>query len=647
MSNIDDDLLRGIAAAPAPYEPDGWKDLLPADLSGEQLEAARARIEQYRAAPAHDLDLSERLAAVRRRLLAAGVNGFVLQRTDEFGSEYLPPAAERMAWLTGFTGSAGVTVVLERRAAVFVDGRYTVQVREQVDASRFDIVHLIEHPPATWIEENLPEGAALGFDPMLTKSAERDRLGKAVAGRNGRLVALPENPIDAVWSTRPAAPISALRRLADRYAGESSAAKRTRMGGKLAEKKAEWLALTAPDSIAWLLNIRGGDIPYNPLGLAFALLREDGTCRLFVDPRKVPRGLALDNAVSLEPQSAFIGALSGLGRDGARVLVDPSATHLAFTDRLRESGAVVIEGEDPCVLAKACKNETEIAGAFDAQRRDGAAMVRFLAWLDALSQDGGETEVTAADRLDAERARDPLFRGPSFPSISAHGPHAAIPHYRPYPETARPLTANAIYLIDSGGQYLDATTDITRTTALGQPTAEQRRRFTLVLKGHIAIATAVFPVGTSGAQLDSLARTALWRAGLDFDHGTGHGVGAFLCVHEGPARISKAGTVPLRPGMILSNEPGYYKAGEYGIRIENLLAVRVEAKPEGAERDLLAFDTLTLCPIDRRLVEPTLLSPDELAWLDDYHARVERELRPLVGEASEWLRRMCAPIATG
>ena len=378
--------------------------------------------------------------------------------------------------------------------------------------------------------------------------------------------------------------------------------------------------------------------------LSFALLSSDGTCRWFVDPRKLAKSLSLPNAVAVEPIDGFLGALDALGRTGAKVLVDPGITHVGFLNRLTAAGARLVEGDDPCILAKSQKNPVELAGATDAQRRDGAAVVRFLAWLAAQPLDGSLDEVRAAERIEQERAKDPLFRGPSFDSISAHGPNAALPHYRSTPESSRPLTGGTLYLIDSGGQYLDATTDITRTVALGMPSEEMCQRFTLVLKGMIAISLAVFPEGTTGAQIDAFARAALWRHGLDFDHGTGHGVGSYLCVHEGPARISKLGTVPLKPGMILSNEPGYYKPDAYGIRIENLVAVEPRGKPEGGDRELLGFRTLTLCPIDRRLIEPALLTAEERSWLDAYHARVRDELSPLVGEAAGWLDEACAPL---
>lgn len=644
MKQSQDDLLRGIAAAPPPFEPESWLSLFGPDLSPERAAELKRRLAAIRAERHPDLPLPERLALLRRELAARGVDGFVLQRTDSFNSEYLPASAERMAWLTGFTGSAGECAVLRERAAVFVDGRYTVQVAEQVDPKHFDICHITDRPPARWIEEVLPEGGVLGYDPMLTKAAERTRLEKAVAKRGGRLVALDGNPVDAVWHDRPPSPVAAVAVLDEAYAGQSSAAKRERLASAIAEKGARYVALTASDSVAWLLNVRGGDIPFNPLCLSYALLAEDATCRWFVDPRKIPPGLRLDNAIQVEPEDAFLPALDALGAAGAAVLVDPATTHVGFVDRLRGAGAAVIEGDDPCVLPKACKNAVETAGAFSAQRRDGAALVRFLAWLDGQPHDGTVSEMSAAARLEAERARDPLFRGPSFFTISAHGPHSAIPHYRPLPESDRPLTAGTLYLVDSGGQYLDATTDVTRTVPLGEPTATMRRDFTLVLKGHIAMSRVVFPVGTSGSQLDSLARVALWQAGMDYDHGTGHGVGAYLCVHEGPARLSKVSTVPLKPGMILSNEPGCYRPDEYGIRTENLLTVATRPKVEGGNRELLGFDTFTLCPIDRRLIDTALLDAGELAWVDAYHARVEEELAPLVGEARAWLAKMCGPL---
>lgn len=581
-----------------------------------------------------------RLADLRAQLGRHDVDGLFLPRTDEHNSEYLPAAAERVAWLTGFTGSAAQVLVLPEVAAVFSDGRYTVQLDAEVDPALFERCHMVTTPPSAWLARHAPEGVRLGYDPFLVKKAERDRLTRALASKSGTLVALPANPIDAIWAKRPAPPTAAVRRLDERYAGESDAAKRERIGAVVGEK-ADQLLLTGADSIAWLLNVRGADIPYNPLCLSFLLLARDGTCRWFVDPAKLPDDLRLPNAVAIEPATALLPALDGLG--DSRVLVDPTETHLGFIGRLEAVGATVVEGDNPVLLAKARKNPVELKGAVDAQRRDGAAVARFLTWLDAQPNDGSVSEIDAADRLLAERAKDPLFQGESFPAISAHGPSSALPHYRALPGSDRPLTGATLYLIDSGGQYLDATTDITRTVALGEPTALMRDRFTRVLKGHIAIATARFPTGTTGAQLDPFARRALWQAGLDFDHGTGHGVGSFLGVHEGPARIAKTGHVALERGMILSNEPGYYKAGEWGIRIENLVAVEERGIPDGGDRPLLGFMNLTLCPIDRRLIDVTLLDPAERDWLDRYHAGVEEALRELVDDPA-WLAKACAPL---
>lgn len=640
-----DALLRGVAAAPPGHDPDAWLALVGPDLPAPLAAALRARVAALRAAaPATVPDRTERLARFRAVLRERGVDGFVLMRTDEHGSEYLPAHAERVAWLTGFTGSAAQAVVLADRAAVFSDGRYTVQLEQEVDPTLFERCHLVENPPHRWLERHLPEGARLGYDPWLARKAERQRLAAVAEAKGGSLVALEPNPVDAVWTDRPPPPIAPVRLHEERFAGESSATKRERIARVLGEKSADVLLLTAADAIAWLLNVRGGDIPFNPLVLSFALLERDGRCRWFLDPRKIPPGLALPNAVAVEPIAGFPAALDALGAERRRILVDPNLAHVAFLDRLTAAGARVIEADDPCVAAKAKKNATEIQGAIDAQRRDGAAVARFLAWLDAQPHDGRLDEMGAAERLRQERAKDPLSRGLSFETIAAHGPNAALPHYRPLPATNRPLTAGTLFLLDSGGQYLDGTTDITRTVALGTPNPEMAERFTLVLKGMIAVATAVFPTGTTGAQIDSFARASLWRHGLDFDHGTGHGVGSYLCVHEGPARISKLGTVPLEPGMILSDEPGYYKPGAYGIRIENLVAVEPRPRPEGGERDLLGFRTLTLCPIDRRLIVPALLSPEERSWLDAYHARVREELTPLMGEAAGWLTAACAPV---
>jgi Xaa-Pro aminopeptidase len=587
---------------------------------------------------------ADRLARLRALLHELGVDGFYLPRTDEHGSEYLPASAARVAWLTGFTGSAAQVIVLAQDAAVFSDGRYTVQLAREVEEALFERCHSTEQPPSKWLARKLPPTCRLGYDPFLVRRSEIERLTKAVAGKGGALVPLSPNPVDAVWLDRPAPPLAPVFPHPERFAGESSAVKRQRIAAEITAKNAQALVVTAADSIAWLLNIRGRDIPYNPLCLSFVILNADGTCRWFVDHRKLPADLALDNAVGVEPYESFGPALTGYRH--SPVLVDPDEVHLGYLLALEEGGACLIEAANPIGLAKASKNAAEIAGATGAQQRDGAAVARFLAWLDAQPQ-GTVDEIGAALRLNLERAKDPLFQGESFPTISAHGPDAALPHYRQSPLSNRRLTGGTVYLVDSGGQYLDATTDITRTVALGEVPAEIRERFTLVLKGHIAIAVATFPKGTTGGQLDSFARAALWRHGLDFDHGTGHGIGAYLCVHEGPQRISKTGGgTPLEPGMIISNEPGYYKEGQYGIRIENLVLVEERGRPQNGDRELLGFRTLTLCPFDRRLILPSLLTVEERAWVDDYHAQVLGALRPGIADEAGWLDAACAPLET-
>jgi Xaa-Pro aminopeptidase len=639
-------LIDGVLAAPPGHDPDAWLDLLAPPDAAVLRQQLRALAEARRLRQHTGLPPAERLAALRAELVRQGVDGFVLPLTDEHRSEYVPDCAQRLAWLTGFTGSAGVLVVLGARAVVFVDGRYTVQAAAQLDPTWFERAHLLEEPPSAWLERNLAAGQRVGFDPRLHVKAEVEKLRAACERAGGALAPLDANPVDAIWPDRPAAPIAPLEPLDDRFAGEPVAAKRQRMAAAVRERGAAVAVITALDSIAWLLNLRGGDVPFNPVALGHALLHADGAVELFVDQRKLRPGQSLGNGVSVQPIASFAASLERLGHDRARVLVDPEWTTVGVTDRLRAAGAQIVEGADPCVLAKATKNPVELAGARGAQRRDGAALCRFLAWLDQAAPAGELTESVAAARLDAERARDPLFRGRSFETISAAGPNAALPHYRVTPESDRRLVPGTLYLVDSGGQYLDGTTDVTRTVALGEPSDEMRTRFTLVLKGHIAIDQARFPVGTTGAQLDSFARRALWQAGLDYDHGTGHGVGSYLCVHEGPARLSKSGTVALRPGMILSNEPGYYKDGAYGIRIENLLAVVEEGVPPGGDRPLLGFASLTRAPIDRRLIVADLLTAEERAWLDAYHATVRAELADLLDAAAlTWLTAATAPLA--
>jgi Xaa-Pro aminopeptidase len=561
----------------------------------------------------------------------------------------VPPHGQRLLWLTGFTGSAGLAIVLSDRAALFVDGRYTLQAAGQVDSRSFAIHHLIEEPPADWLATALAAGTVLGYDPWLHTPNEVERFRTAAAKAGATLRAVADNPLDRVWPDRPPAPLAPVMPHDEAFAGESAAAKRARLGQALADEGVDAAVLTMPESIAWLLNIRGGDVPHTPLPLSFAILHPDGTVALFIDRRKLVPGLErhLGNAVTLLPPERLGPELDTLAAAGRRVQVDPAGTASWIFDRLASAGAAIHRAADPCLLPKACKNPVEIEGTRAAHRRDGAALTRFLAWLAREAPKGRLTEIAASDRLEALRREGKYFRDLSFPTISGSGANGAIVHYRALPETEKRLEPGSLYLLDSGAQYLDGTTDVTRTIAVGEPTTEMRDRFTRVLKGHIALALSRFPKGTTGTQLDAFARRGLWQAGLDYDHGTGHGVGSYLGVHEGPQRISKAGsTQALLPGMIVSNEPGYYKEGGYGIRIENLVLVQPAAT--GGEREMLGFETLTLAPIDRNLIEPALLEEAEVTWLDAYHARVREVLTPLVdADTALWLASVTQPIRSG
>ena len=565
----------------------------------------------------------------------------------------MPSCGQRLAWLTGFTGSAGQAIVLANRAALFVDGRYTLQAAAQADGALFEIRHLIEEPPARWLAGALAKDAVVGYDPWLHTPQEVERL-EAGAARAGATLKPVANPIDKVWPGRPPAPLAPVVPHPDRFAGESAEAKRARLGRGLAEEGVAAAVLTAPESIAWLLNIRGGDVPHTPLPLSFAMLRDDCSVTLLIDRRKLAPGLErhLGNGVSVEPPERLGPALDALAAQtnalGARVQVDPATAASWIFDRLNEAGARIHRAPDPCLLPKACKNPVEIDGTRAAHRRDGAAVTSFLAWLAREAPKGELREIAASDRLEAMRRGGEHFRDLSFPTISGAGSNGAIVHYRASPESEKRLEPGTLFLLDSGAQYLDGTTDITRTVAIGTPSAEMRDRFTRVLKGHITLATARFPIGTTGSQLDPFARRALWQKGLDYDHGTGHGVGSYLGVHEGPQRISKAPNAqPLLPGMIISNEPGYYKTGAYGIRIENLVVVQPSQGPGDGEdeRDMMCFETLTLAPIDRTLVARELLEDDEIAWLDLYHARVREVIAPLVDpDTARWLEQATAPL---
>jgi len=591
----------------------------------------------------------DRLRALREQLRTERLDGFVVPLTDEHMSEYVGSYAQRLAWLTGFQGSAGSAVVLPEQAAIFTDGRYTLQVREQVDGRHWSYQSVPETSAADWLSEHAPDGARIGYDPWLHTKDWVTRARAALAEKGAELVAVPRNPIDAVWADQPEPSDARLIVHPDALAGKSSAAKRQEMADWLREQKADGAVLSALDSIAWTFNVRGADVEHTPVALSFAMVHEDGTADLFAAPEKIGDDVRqhLGNGVRIHDRAAFEPFLASLG--GKIVVADPERAVSAIFQALETAGAKVVEKRDPAVLPKAIKNEVEIAGHRAAQARDGAALVRFLHWLAVEAPKGELDEIKASDRLLEFRKACGDLRDTSFDTISGAGPNGAIVHYRVSAETNRPLEMNSIYLVDSGGQYPDGTTDVTRTVAIGEPTDEMRDRFTRVLKGHIAIARAVFPEGVRGSQLDSFARQFLWSAGLDYAHGTGHGVGSFLSVHEGPQRISPAGSSqsggdePLRAGMILSNEPGFYKAGEYGIRIENLvLVVPIET---GGEKKTLGFETLTFAPIDRILIDAARLTPDERSWIDAYHAQVLAIVGPqLEDEARGWLERSCAPL---
>ena len=588
-----------------------------------------------------------RLKALRAELQRLGVDGFLIPRADEFQGEYVPPSAERLSWLTGFTGSAGLAVVLKDRAALFVDGRYTLQARDQVDTDLVEIVFIKDQTPEDFLEATLGKGDRLAYDPWLHTAEGTKRLEGAAHKAGASLEALDENPVDRIWQNRPAAPSEPASIHPEVFAGEASEAKRERLAKAIQEAGADGFVLAQPDNLAWLLNIRGRDVPHTPFFLAFALADAKGKVTLFADEARLPDDVLkhLGKDVALAPPADFLAKLERLTKADKRIALDHGATPAAVARAIVDAGGSAVRLKDPITAMKAVKNAAELAGTRAAHIRDGLALTRFLAWLARETPGGTIDEISAAKALEGFRRETNALEDLSFDTISGAGPNGAIVHYRVTEPTARTLESGMLYLVDSGGQYRDGTTDVTRTVAIGDPVEEMRDRFTRVLKGHIALAVARFPKGTSGAQLDVLARMALWRAGLDFDHGTGHGVGSFLSVHEGPQGISPRATTPLEPGMILSNEPGYYREGAYGIRIENLVVVTDGSVPQGGERAMLGFETLTMAPIDRALIDRDLLTSEERAWVDTYHARVAAlHLPELKGEDAEWLRAATAPL---
>jgi Xaa-Pro aminopeptidase len=599
------------------------------------------------------LDTSNRAAVafqienLRTELEAQGAQGFIIPRADRHQGEYVSACDERLAWLTGFGGSAGCAIVLMDKAALVVDGRYTLQVADQTDTAVITPVAQALTSIEAWISANLPAGHVLGYDPWLHTSAQIERLEKAVAKAGGSLKALDTNPVDAIWTNRPAAPLAPIEMHAVAFAGEPVADKLARIRASLSKDGLAALVITDPHNIAWAFNLRGQDVAHTPVPLCNAIIFADGPARILIAPEKVSVDVrsALKGLAEISSADELLPAIAALGQTATKVRLDKITAASAITNHLRDAGGIADLGDDPITLMKAVKNNVEITGSRTAHVRDGVALVRFLTWLEQAAPSGELSEIDAVMMLEACRMASGELREISFDTIAGSGPNGAIVHYRVTEASNRKLQQGELFLIDSGGQYRDGTTDVTRTIAIGTPTPEMKDRFTRVLKGHIAIARAVFPKHSTGAQIDSFARLPLWEIGVDFEHGTGHGVGSYLSVHEGPQRISRLGHVALEPGMILSNEPGYYKAGAYGIRIENLILVE-NRTIAGAEKEMLGFETLTLAPIDRTLIDTSMMSPDEIAWLNDYHTRVHDTLMPLMTEADtkSWLKAACAPL---
>jgi Xaa-Pro aminopeptidase len=597
--------------------------------------------------PEGGVALTARLAALREELARRKLTGFVIPRADQQQNEYVAASEERLAWLTGFTGSAGMAAVLTKEAAVFVDGRYTLQAAKQVDGRAWSVEPLVDPPPETWLEKHLFPGDRLGFDPWLHTSVAAERMAAACAKAGAELVAVDSNPLDAVWTERPSPPLGPVSIHGVQFSGETEAEKLGRIRSEIAKLGADALVLSDSHAVAWAFNIRGADVSHTPLPLSYAVVPKDGRPTLFIDHRKLSNSARdhLEQNADVREPDALTPQLIELAQRGASIALDSATAADALNRVIAGSGGKVLRGADPVALLKAAKNPTEIEGTRAAHRRDATALARFLAWIDREAPSGALTEIDAVEALETFRRDTGALKDVSFPTIAGTGPNGAIVHYRVTRKTNRRIVPGDLLLVDSGAQYEDGTTDVTRTIAIGEPTAEMRDRFTRVLRGHIAIARATFPDGTTGAQLDTLARQFLWQAGLDFEHGTGHGVGHYLSVHEGPARISKLGTTPLKRGMILSNEPGYYKTDAFGIRIENLELV-VAADIAGAEKPMNGFDTLTLAPIDRRLIDLNMMSAEELAWLNDYHAWVRHEVRPHVDEMTKlWLDAATEPLA--
>ncbi|WP_316178599.1 MULTISPECIES: aminopeptidase P family protein [unclassified Bradyrhizobium] len=596
--------------------------------------------------PETGVALTARLAALREELARRKLTGFIVPRADQQQNEYVPPSEERLAWLTGFTGSAGLAIVLPQAAAIFVDGRYTLQAGKQVDGKAWTVESLIEPPPESWLTRHLQSGDRVGFDPWLHTTAAAERLAAACAKAGAELVPVESNPVDSIWTERPLPPLGAVSIHGAELSGESEADKLGRIRQEIERLGVEALVLSDSHNVAWTFNIRGADVSHTPLPLSYALVPKTGRPTIFIDSRKLSNLTRdhLEQSAEVAEPDVLTPRLTELAQSGAAIALDSATAADALTRLIQGAGGKAVRGADPVSLLKAAKNAVEIDGTRRAHQRDAVALARFLAFIDREAPKGTLTEIDAVEALESFRRDTGALKDVSFPTISGTGPNGAIVHYRVTRKSNRRIMPGDLLLIDSGAQYQDGTTDVTRTIAVGAPTEEMRDRFTRVLRGHLAIARAIFPDGATGAQLDTLARQFLWQAGIDFEHGTGHGVGSYLSVHEGPARISKLGTTPLKRGMILSNEPGYYKTDAFGIRIENLELV-VAKDVAGAEKPMNGFEALTLAPIDRRLIDFAMLTAEERAWLDAYHARVRETVRAALDENDQrWLDQATAPL---
>ena len=650
------EIIKGVAAGPTPESStaasNAWLELISPDMTEALVELLNAELERFICIDdglnnnLGSKSFNGRLADLRREIKASEISGFIIPLADEHQGEYVPKNAQRLAWLTGFTGSAGIAVVLEKKAAIFIDGRYTLQAQQQINQNLFEINDLNINAVDDWIIASLVPGNILGFDPWLHTADGVIKIKKATEKAGGKLNAIKTNPVDTVWQNRPRAPLTPVMVMDYTLTGQTSADKRAEILELLKKEDLKSCVLTAPDSIAWLANIRRSDVPYTPFSLSLAIFYADGSLNIYNDTRKfsIRMRKKLEVGISIFPRGDFLPALSTLGKKNEKVGIDFSSSAVIIVDKLRASGAQVHRFSDPCQLPKSRKNSVELNGMRHAHLRDGVALTKFLAWLSENSPNGNLTELSVADKLENFRREGNNIRGLSFPTISGSGPNGAIVHYRVTQTSDRKLEKNSLYLVDSGAQYLDGTTDVTRTISIGTPSPEMKDRFTRVLKGHIALAMAVFPKGTCGSQLDALARAPLWEIGLDYNHGTGHGVGSYLSVHEGPQQISKLpNRIALEPGMVISNEPGYYKTDAYGIRIENLVAViptpETKRKKTVNQQPFLCFETLTLAPIDLILVEKNLLNYAEINWLNKYHRRVRNSLLPLLDKKTQnWLK---------